>query len=294
MPFSYVEMMRGFGLAEYAELPSFDPVAPAPFDIPPDEARVGLFTSCGAHLPTARPFSEINDLTFRLLSRDVPVSDVTFGHPSPIRGFAEQDLNVAYPRDRLIELEAEGVIGELAPNAASMLGSITKYTDLLERTLPTLAETFKDQDVDLVLMVPFCPACHRATSLLARGLESNGVPCVMLTVLREMAESFKPARPVFLDFPLGATVGRPNDPGLQREILRATLRAATELGRGLWRIHDLPFSWDERGDRSWEDDVRRIYAETGKSTHRARVAEHASEGERLAGREDELNIACAC
>ena len=29
----------------------------------------------------------------------------------------------------------------------------------------------------------------------------------MLTVLREMAEAFKPARPVFLDFPLGATLG---------------------------------------------------------------------------------------
>ncbi len=30
MPFSYVEMMTGFGLAEYAELPSFEPTPRAP------------------------------------------------------------------------------------------------------------------------------------------------------------------------------------------------------------------------------------------------------------------------
>ena len=49
-----------------------------------------------------------------------------------------------------------------------MLGSITTYTALLEQTGPILAETYKELGVDLVLAIPFCPACHRATSLIAK------------------------------------------------------------------------------------------------------------------------------
>jgi D-proline reductase (dithiol) PrdB len=292
MPFSYVDMMRAMGLADYARLPRFEPVAPAPLARPIAQSRLGLFTSCGALRPGQRAFAAQNDLTFRLLPREVPVSELTFEHPTPVRGFAVEDLNVAYPRDRLVELEAEGVIGELAPHAVSMLGSITKYTELLEQTLPAVAETFAEQDVDLVLLVPFCPACHRATALMARGLEARGIPCVMLTVLREMAEAFRPARPVFLDFPLGATVGRPHDAELQRAILRETLAAAERLPAD-GTIADLSFQW-AGADRSWEDDVRAIYADTGREIHRRRVAAHIADGETLAGREAQLDISCAC
>jgi D-proline reductase (dithiol) PrdB len=292
MPFSYVAMMTELGLADYAALPDFPPSDRAPIDKALGQVTVGLFVSCGAILPHQRPFAPTNDLTFRLIPREAPVAQVGFAHPTPVRGFAERDLNVAYPRDRLIELEADGTIGALAPQAVSMLGSITTYTALLEQTAPIIAETFIEMGVDVVLAVPFCPACHRATSLVAKSLEAHGVATVMLTVLREMAEAFKPARPVFLDFPLGATAGRPGD----REGQRAILRDALELGvamDGPWHIHDLPYQFSG-ADRSWEDDVRAIYAETGKEIHRARVAEHLAEGESLVGNEKALEIACAC
>jgi D-proline reductase (dithiol) PrdB len=293
MPFSYVEMMTGFGLAEYAELPNFDPAVATPIGKPLSEARLGLFTSCGARMPNHRAFEPLNDLTFRMVPREAPVADVMFEHPTPVRGFAEQDLNVAYPRDRLVELEAEGVIGELAPSAVSMLGSITTYTKLVEQTVPVMADVFKDQDVDVVLLIPFCPACHRATSLIARGLEAHGVPCIQLTVLREMAQAFKPARPVFLDYPLGATAGRPNDPDNQRDILREALTEGSKLGDP-WRVHDLEFEFAADGSRDWEKEIHAIYAEKGKEIHRARVAEHTEQGEKLAGREAEITLACAC
>lgn len=293
MPFSYVEMMEGFGLGDYAQLPSFEPTPRVPVAKPLNDSMIGLFSSCGVRTPTQRPFAPQNDLTFRMLSRDIPVSDLTFEHPTPVRGFAEQDLNVAYPRDRLVELENEGHIGRLADNAVSMLGSITTYTRLVKETVPVMADVFRDQGVDLVLLIPFCPACHRATSLIARGLEGHGIPCVIITVLREMAEAFKPARPVFLDYPLGATAGRPDDPENQRAILRAALSLGAELD-GDWRIADLPFEFAPDGDRAWEDEIRRIYAITGREIHRARVAAHLQDGEGLVGRERELGIACAC
>jgi hypothetical protein len=291
MPFSYVEMMRGFGFAEFAELPDFKPVAPAPVRVPLAKARLGMFATVGAHLPTQRPFQPINDLSFRLVPLDVPVADLEFDHPSPIRGFALDDLNVVFPRDRLVELRDEGLFAELAPAAVSMLGSITKYGDLVEQTAPMIAEVYADQGVDLVLMVPFCPACHRATHMIARAIEAKGIPCVTMTALREMAEAFKPARPVFADFPLGATVGRPNEPEMQRSVLRSALEVAT-LPAEPWHITDLPQIWSD--DRSWEDDVRKVYESEGKDVHRARVRTHIKDGEGLSGREEELDIACGC
>ncbi|WP_326836394.1 hypothetical protein VSH64_16025 [Amycolatopsis rhabdoformis] len=291
MPFSYVEMMSGFGFSEFAELPDFTPVEPAPFDIPLSQARLGLFATVGAHLPTQRKFQPVNDLTFRMVPLDVPVAELEFDHPSPIRSFALEDLNVVFPRDRLVELQARGVFGELAPAAVSMLGSITKYRGLAEQTAPAIAEVVAEQGVDLMLMVPFCPACHRATHLISRALEAKGIPCVTMTALREMAEAFKPARPVFADFPLGATVGRPNHPEMQRSVLQTTLEVAAKPVRP-WHITDLPQQWSV--DRSWEDDVRKLYEAEGQEVHRARVRKHMAEGEGLAGRENELDVACGC
>jgi D-proline reductase (dithiol) PrdB len=291
MVFSYVEMMRGFGLSEYAELPSVDPVRPASTAGKLTGARVGLFSTVGAHLPTQRPFQQINDLSFRMVPLDVPTADLEFDHPSPIRGFALEDLNVVFPRDRLVELCDGGVFAELAPAAVSMLGSITLYSELVEKTVPLIADVYREQEVDLVLLVPFCPACHRATHLVARGLEAQGVPCITMTALREMGEAFKPARPVFADFPLGATVGRPHDAQMQREVLRSTL-AVADSPVSPWQITDLPQVWS--ADRSWEDEVRALYADRGKDVHRARVTTHIQDGEKLAGRENELNLACGC
>lgn len=154
-----------------------------------------------------------------------------------------------------------------------------------------IADIFTEQGVDLVLMVPFCPACHRATRMVSRALEAKGIPCVTMTALREMAEAFKPARPVFADFPLRATVGRPNEPEMQRSVLRSTLGVATSPTEP-WRITDLPQMW--AADRSWEGDVRKLYESAGRDVHRARVATHMRDGEGLSGREDELDVACGC
>src|SRR3970282_2165386 len=46
-----------------------------------------------------------------------------------------------------------------------------------------------------------------------------------MSTLWEASMSFKPPRTVFLDFPLGCPAGKPNEPDLQREILRAALRS---------------------------------------------------------------------
>lgn len=56
---------------------------------------------------------------------DWPLDDLILGHQAAIRQYAAQDLSVAYPREHLVDLEAEGVIGRLAPKVVSMIGAIS-------------------------------------------------------------------------------------------------------------------------------------------------------------------------
>lgn len=291
MPFSYVRMMESFGLSEYAQLPNFKPVAPAKPPAAVAQCRLGLFATVGAHLRTQPAFEPINDLSIRLVPTSARMDDLAFDHPSPIRGFALEDLNVAFPIDRLAELEREKVVREVAPFAISMLGSITKYSAIIDESVPTIAQALTDQQVDLLLMVPFCPACHRATMIISRALEAQGIPCITMSTLHEMAEAFKPARPVFADFPLGATVGRPHDPEMQRSVIRSALGIADQPALP-WRITTLPQAWS--ADRAWEADVWRLYESEGKEVHRSRVATHTHDGELLPGHEREIDIKCAC
>jgi hypothetical protein len=55
----------------------------------------------------------------------------------------------------LIELEAEDVIGRLAPRAVSMVGSIAKFSELLKTSVPAIKKEFETQGVDLVFLFPF-------------------------------------------------------------------------------------------------------------------------------------------
>lgn len=70
-----------------------------------------------------------------------------------------------------------------------------------------------------------------------------------------------PPRAVFLDFPLGHTAGRPNEPALNRAIVGAALDALQGDEPGA--ITDLPYHWEATDD--WKDGVMRVdVSETGE------------------------------
>ncbi len=62
-------------------------------------------------------------------------------------------------------------------------------------------------------------------SLIARHLEGNGIPTVVMGCARDIVEHVGVPRLLFSDFPLGNACGRPND--LESQAL--TLRLALEL-----------------------------------------------------------------
>ena len=91
--------------------------------------------------------------------------------------------------------------------------------------------------------------------LIARIVEEGGIPTISVSSARDVTESVKPPRSVFLNFPLGHTMGKPFDRGLQISIIKdafGALKSITEPGT----IIDLPYQWDE-GDDGWEGESKR-------------------------------------
>ena len=68
-------------------------------------------------------------------------------------------------------------------------------------------------------------------SLIARHLEENGIPTVVIAAARDIVEHCGVARMLFVDFPLGNPCGEPGDIDMQRRIVEMALNvleAATE------------------------------------------------------------------
>jgi hypothetical protein len=132
---------------------------------PLSEATVGLLVTSGAYFPDQQRLGETEDLSFRLLSRDRGLEGVLFAHMTPIRAFALADPNVAYPLDRMLELESAGVIGKLADYAISMVGSVANYEGLALETAGNVVAECESMGVDLLLVLPFCPQCHMSAGV---------------------------------------------------------------------------------------------------------------------------------
>jgi hypothetical protein len=100
----------------------------------------------------------------------------------------------------------------------------------------------------------------------------------------DITKAGKPPRAAFLDYPLGHTTGKPNQPELQREILRQALEGFTSLTEpGLIKM--LPFRWDE------EDWKRTAMMDGDARVERSDTPRYQTEEDRIRA---EANAAVGC
>lgn len=71
-----------------------------------------------------------------------------------------------------------------------------------------------------------------------------------MTSALDITHAVKPPRAVFLNFPLGHQTGKPNEPELQRAIVRDALRAFETIATP-GEIVKLPYVWNPN-DSFWE------------------------------------------
>jgi hypothetical protein len=89
----------------------------------------------------------------------------------------------------------------------------------------------------------------QTVSLLARAVEEGGIPTVVLGMMRDILESVRPPRGVFVNFPPGHPLGRPLDIEFQTDVIKDTLNALREMNEP-GRVKDLPYRWSN--DFSWQ------------------------------------------
>lgn len=133
-------------------VPEFDET---PFTRPPvlRDATVAIVTTAGLLRPGEDLWQE-GDSGFRVLGGTE--RELIVGHQSTNfdRSGIAADLNVAYPVDRLDEMQAEGVIGAVAPRHLSFTGPIMELTTLRLDTGPAAAKLLIEDGVDVVLLTP--------------------------------------------------------------------------------------------------------------------------------------------
>lgn len=74
--------------------------------------------------------------------------------------------------------------------------------------------------------------CNQTVSLVAAELERHGIATVVIQFLREVAERMSPPRALWVPFKHGYPLGEPNNPELQKRVMRAALKLLELEGPG--------------------------------------------------------------
>jgi len=136
------------GLEEFSARPWVKPP-------PLANCRIAIVSTAGLQVRGDRPFGPSASATdYRIIPGKTPAADLVMSHQSvnfDRTGFQE-DHNVAFPLDRLNELERDGVIGEVAEFHYSFMGAAPIRK--LEAKARELAGLLKQDKVDAVLLCP--------------------------------------------------------------------------------------------------------------------------------------------
>jgi D-proline reductase (dithiol) PrdB len=120
-------------------------------------SRVALLTSGGVSREDAAPFDPKarNDLRVDAIEEGTPadffqIHDDYYDHRD-----AERDINCLFPIDRLRELAADGVVGDVAPHHYSgFMGRTYVRSAVVNEAAPALARRLLAESVDAFVLVP--------------------------------------------------------------------------------------------------------------------------------------------
>ena len=161
-----------------------------------------------------------------------------------------EDSGTWFPLPALLRAVAAGRVGTVAPR---FHGAPTNRSHrvTVETDAPEILRRCQEDGADAVILVPNCPVCHQTCSLVARHLEANGIPTVVMGCAKDIVEHAAVPRFLFSDFPLGNSAGRPDDVASQDRTLELALRVL-EAAPGPRTTMQSPLRWSE--DAAWKLD----------------------------------------
>ncbi len=196
-----------------------------PFDRDLAKSRIALVTAAGVHRKDQQAFNiedELGDLSFRVIGGDAQTSDLMVSHHHYDHADADRDINVIYPIERLREIQAEGLIGEVAKEHIGFMGYSMQLKRMYEEVAPQIAEHIdKIAKADAVILTGGCPeVCHRTIVAVQREIEMRGISTVLITVSPVASQQMRPPRAMYpRGFQIGNALGRPGMRDLQKRVL---------------------------------------------------------------------------
>ncbi|MGA2410184.1 MAG: glycine/sarcosine/betaine reductase selenoprotein B family protein [Candidatus Binataceae bacterium] len=124
-----------------------------PLAKPLSECKVALIGS-GGLLYRDQPRFHREDTTYRLIPKNATQEELDVWHFGYRIGDAVADHNCVFPLGPLRELEAEGVIGELADPAYSFMGGIYSARKVRDELAPQIVSELKRAHADAFFLVP--------------------------------------------------------------------------------------------------------------------------------------------
>jgi hypothetical protein len=189
--------------------------------------NLALISSAGAYIDGTKPFdlsSADGDATLREIPREVEARDLKIGGRGYDLSAIESDLNCQVPVERLLEFESNGIIGQLNPVWWSFNGFIPDASKVVDVLVPELVERVKRYEVQAALLVPASRLCHQSVCLVARALELENIPTMMIAVERDVIEMVRAPRAGYYRGKTGSVAGKPGWPEHQRRVLDEALR----------------------------------------------------------------------
>lgn len=255
----YIEKTRAYYLAEGYDKPynwaHFDTVPFTPLAKPLAACRLALVSTSDVALKAdAGAPEDHNALAGNVYSipSDTPAGELfSLQEHYDTHATHLEDVDSYFPITRLRECVERGRIGGLA---ARFHGVFTSYSHrkTLEVDGPEVLRRCREDGADAVVLTPVCPVCHQTIALVARYLEENGLPTVVIASARDIVEHCGVARLVFVDFPLGNPCGEPFNVEMQHRIIGAALDLL-ETATAPRTTVEAPFRWP-RGD-AWKDKI---------------------------------------
>jgi len=180
--------------------------------------------------------------------------DLRVSHVGINRDHLTDDANTWFPLPALRRAAAAGRIGSVAPR---FFGVPTNRSQrhTMESHCPEVLALCQADGADVAVLVPNCPVCHQTMSLMARHLEANGIPTVVMGAAKDIVEQCGVPRFVFSDVPLGNSAALPHDRASQDSTLELALGLLEGAVAPRTTVQN-PLRW--KGSSEWRLDIMNV------------------------------------
>ena len=189
--------------------------------------NLALISSAGAYIDGTEPFnieSKDGDTSYREIPIEVEAEDLLYAARGYDPAAVKADRNAQIPIERLLEYEANAVIGNLNQVWWSVSSHIPNAAAVANELAPRLAERLHSYEVQAALLVPASRLDHQTLGIVARALELSGIPTMLIAVDRAMIDKVRPPRSAYYNGDFGSVVGKPNWKQYQLRVLDEAIR----------------------------------------------------------------------